>query len=108
MARRAARVDTNQAEIVAGLRALGFNVAHTHTVGQGFPDIVVGGNTWYGDSRLRLVEIKSRGGKLTPKEEQFIEQWGEFAVIAYGIIDVLRAFDWPETELSYLAEQWGE
>lgn len=39
--RRFARTDANQPEIVKALREHGFHVAHTHTIGKGFPDVVV-------------------------------------------------------------------
>lgn len=47
--RRRARVDDNQAEIVKVLRQLGATVRPTHTVGDGFPDLVVG---WRGKNYL--------------------------------------------------------
>jgi hypothetical protein len=40
--RRAAKVDRNQAEIVAALRRLGATVQPLHAVGQGCPDLLVG------------------------------------------------------------------
>lgn len=40
--RRAAKTDDNQKEIVAAFRRLGFTVAVTSALGQGFPDLVVG------------------------------------------------------------------
>lgn len=40
--RRAAKVDRNQPEIVAALRAAGATVQPLHAVGQGCPDLLVG------------------------------------------------------------------
>ena len=40
--RRAAKIDRNQPEIVAALRAVGCTVQPLHTVGQGVPDLLVG------------------------------------------------------------------
>ena len=40
--RRAAKVDTSQAPIIAMLRANGMSVKDCSAVGQGFPDLVVG------------------------------------------------------------------
>jgi hypothetical protein len=40
--RRAAKVDRNQAEIVAALRAVGATVQPLHAVGAGCPDLLVG------------------------------------------------------------------
>ena len=72
---RRAKVDSNQKEIVKALRVAGATVAHTHTVGDGFPDIVVGHH-----GRNYLFEIKDGGKvpsaqKLTPKEEAFFASW---------------------------------
>ena len=75
MSRRAARVDANQAEIVRDLRAIGCSVAITSTVGDGFPDLVVGiSNLNY------LVEIKDgskppSARKLTPAQVDFHRDW---------------------------------
>ena len=51
--RRAARVDRNQAEIVAALRQIGATVQPLHSVGEGCPDLLVGyrGQNW-------LIEVK--------------------------------------------------
>lgn len=40
--RRAARVDSNQKEIVQQLRKLGATVQPLHTIGKGCPDLLVG------------------------------------------------------------------
>ncbi len=79
---RAAKVDGNQAAFVRVLRQVpGVSVAHTHMVGDGFPDIVVG----YRRLNL-LVEIKdpaqppSKRG-LTPAEATFQDTWtGQYLV----------------------------
>jgi len=42
MPKFAARVDANQAQIVAALRKVGATVTPTHAAGAGFPDITVG------------------------------------------------------------------
>lgn len=73
--RRRARVDDNQRDIVTVMRQLGASVAPTHTVGNGFPDIVVGYN-----GVTKLVEIKDGSKKpsarrLTPEEEAFHNAW---------------------------------
>jgi hypothetical protein len=61
--RRAARVDRNQAEIVAVLRSVGASVQPLHTIGKGCPDLLVGhrGRNW-------LIEIKD--GLLPPSKRQ--------------------------------------
>jgi len=62
--------DHNQAEIVAALRDAGHQVVTMHGVGGGFPDLIVarGGQVW-------LVEVKARGGRLTPAQVDFFERW---------------------------------
>ena len=68
-------MDGNQPEIVKAFRALGCTVAHTHRLGQGFPDICVG----YGGLSM-LIEIKD-GSKpksaqeLTDDEREFQGRW---------------------------------
>lgn len=68
--RRAAKVDTNQTEIVNTLRQLGCSVVITSTIGKGFPDLVVGvaGQTW-------LIEVKTAKGQYTPDQLAFISTW---------------------------------
>ncbi len=85
--RRAAKVDLNQQEIVRVLRAAGFTVRHTHTIGQGFPDLVVG--------RLEtnlLVEVKRPGEKLTADEREFFDTWRGSVIIAHDAEDVVEWF----------------
>jgi Holliday junction resolvase len=73
--RRRGRTDANQKEIVKTFRQLGFSVAITSAIGDGFPDIVIGKHrkNW-------LIEIKD-GKKvlsqrdLTVDEEEFIADW---------------------------------
>jgi hypothetical protein len=80
--RRAAKVDANQADIVAALRKIGASVQTLHSVGQGCPDILVG---WRGMNTI--LEIKD--GKKPPSarkltEDQVIwhETWrGQVAVV---------------------------
>lgn len=68
--RRAAKVDSNQTEIVNCLRQLGCSVVVTSTIGRGFPDLIVGiaGKTL-------LVEVKARKGVYTPDQVEFIGTW---------------------------------
>lgn len=82
MARRAARADANQPEIVQTFRDLGATVQHLHMVGGGCPDVVVG---WQG--RNYLVEIKD-GDKppsaqyLTPSEKDWHDAWrGQVCIV---------------------------
>lgn len=88
--RRAARVDDNQAEIVAALRAAGCSVTSLASIGKGCPDIVVGrAGVNY------LLEIKDgkkppSKRKLTPDEQAWHESWrGQIAVV-HSVEDAFR------------------
>jgi len=88
--RRAAKADDNQPQIVKAFRQLGFSVAHTHMIGEGFPDIVVGRS-----GVNTLVEIKD-GNKvkskrqLTPDEKEFHEKWKGNIIIVESVEDVIE------------------
>lgn len=80
--RRASKIDRNQPEIVAALRAVGASVQPLHAVGQGCPDILCGfrGTTY-------AIEIKDGGlvpsaRKLTPAQKEWHDAWrGQVAVV---------------------------
>lgn len=80
--RYAAKVDENQSEIVAGLRAIGASVAPTHAAGEGFPDLVVG----YRGANY-LLEVKDENKppskrKLTEAQVEFHSGWlGQIEVV---------------------------
>ena len=75
MKRRAARVDANQPQVVNELRHMGVSVAHTHQLGNGFPDLVCA--KW---GVNLLVELKDPSQppshqRLTPDEHRFLDGW---------------------------------
>ena len=72
----AAKVDANQAEIVEALRAIGCKVKCTHRLGDGFVDLVVWSPYL---TQVFLGEVKTPGGTMTPKEEEFHADWEEAA-----------------------------
>jgi hypothetical protein len=80
--RRAAKVDANQADIVAALRKIGASVQPLHSVGQGCPDLLVG---WRGMNTI--LEIKDgrkppSARKLTDDQVIWHEGWrGQVAVV---------------------------
>jgi Holliday junction resolvase len=86
--RRAAQEDANQKQIVRELRAAGFTVRHTHTIGKGFPDLVVGKN-----GMNLLVEVKRAGKTLTADEREFFETWQGHVIIATCAEDVVDTFN---------------
>lgn len=82
MNRYVAKADANQKHIVAALRGIGAKVVPTHTVGQGFPDLVV----TYG-GRTLLLEVKDptqpkHRHELTPAQKEFHAAWtGEIHIV---------------------------
>jgi hypothetical protein len=78
---RAAKVDRNQPEIVAALRAAGCSVQTLHRVGQGCPDLLVGTSR-----RNLLIEVKAKAQSwakaLTPDQIDWHINWrGQVAVV---------------------------
>ena len=69
--RRAARADTNQPDIVKALRRGGATIWHTHTIGRGGPDIVIG---YCGVNVLAEIKRDERE-PLTPAEFKFHAAW---------------------------------
>jgi hypothetical protein len=74
-----ARVDSNQPEIVAALRAAGASVQHLHMVGQGCPDICAGYQ-----GKNYLFEIKMPGESLTTAELLWFSTWQGEAHVVYS------------------------
>lgn len=73
--RTKAKVDRNQPEIVAALRAAGCSVRITSMLGKGYPDLTCGraGQTF-------LLEVKDwqlppSRKQLTADERQFFDEW---------------------------------
>ena len=88
--RRAAKVDANQPEIVAALRAVGATVQPLHAVGKGCPDILVGlqGRNW-------LIEIKDGAKRpsertLTPDQVEWHRVWRGQVSVAESVEDALK------------------
>ncbi len=77
--RRAAKVDSNQNDIVTGLRQIfGDDVVFDlSAAGRGCPDIIIGVR-----GRNIFMEIKTDSGKLTPDQRIFHRNWdGQVAVV---------------------------
>ncbi|MCE9565825.1 MAG: hypothetical protein K8U57_27690 [Planctomycetes bacterium] len=79
--RRAASVDENQSEIVDLFRKMGASVEPTHSMGCGFPDLLVGilGFNW-------LVEVKNgkkrpSERRLTPDQAEWHEAWNGHVIV---------------------------
>jgi len=86
MARRRARVDNNQTEIVRALRQVGATVQSLATIGQGCPDLLVS----YAFRHV-LLEVKSPGGTLTPDEAAWIDRCEGPVYVVFSVEDALRA-----------------
>jgi len=86
--RRDAKTDAAQHAIVLQLRRKGYRVHDTHCLGGGYPDLHVSK-----DGRAVLVEVKSLGGELTPKERKFFDDWQGPLVIAFSVWDVIGWFE---------------
>ena len=83
---RAAKIDTNQTQLVHQLRQIGASVYPTHTVGGGFPDLVVG---YRGVNYLFEVKnptMPPSKQRLTPEEAQLHDTWA-------GRIHIVRTLD---------------
>ena len=88
--RRAAKIDSNQPEIVAYLRKLGWSVFSTAAIGKGFPDIIAGR-----PGCCALIEIKDgkkppSARKLTKDEQIFAEEWTGPLIVALSPEDAAR------------------
>lgn len=78
MTRRAARVDDNQAEIVAALRGAGCSVLSLAAIGKGCPDLLVC-SPFY-PWKYHALEVKDgskppSARKLTPDQQKFHAEW---------------------------------
>jgi Holliday junction resolvase len=94
--RKKARVDANQKEIVQELRKRGISVLHTHQLGKGAPDIIVG----YMNSNY-LIELKD-GNKsksqqrLTKDELDFSLKWGGNYAVCNSLEQILLLLDYDK------------
>lgn len=87
------RVDSNQGEIVAAIRKLGATVAHTHTIGKGFPDICIG---YAGQTMLAEIKDGSKppsGQKLTKDEQDWLDSWRGGCYLIRNIDDAAKAVE---------------
>ncbi len=79
------RKDTLQTEIVMGLRKAGAKVKITSALGEGFPDLIC-----LFRGTLSLLEVKSKGGRLTQDEIDFYNDWQEVTTVVYNLDDALK------------------
>ena len=85
--RHAARVDGNQAEIVAALRQVGAVVMDLHGVGGGVPDLSVEFR-----GKCFLVEVKSsQKARLTPAQVRRMGSWPGPVAVVWNVRGALEA-----------------
>lgn len=84
--RKHGRVDKTQHEIVVGLRNIGAKVLVLSDVGNGTPDLLCKFR-----GTLHLLEIKSKGGRLTQDEIDFYNDWQDVTSVVYSLDDALKA-----------------
>lgn len=95
--RRFGRLDDNQREVVAALRAAGATVQSLASVGGGCPDLLVGyrGVNW-------LLEVKDGSKaparrKLTDAEQRWADGWqGQWSVVESAAEALAEVFGAPE------------
>lgn len=87
--RRRGRTDGNQKEIVAALKAIGASVFVASSIGDGFPDLVVGHRR-----RTYLIELKDPSKPpservLTPEQREFFAKWAGHCEVAHNVAEAL-------------------
>jgi hypothetical protein len=85
------RVDRNQHDIVIALRDIGADVAVTSSLGNGFADLLVQYNEIGYGKKLILMEVKSKGGRLTEDERYFYDRFRECMVVVFSVDDALKS-----------------
>lgn len=87
----AKRTDGNQAEIVRALRQAGAAVYCAHSMGHGFPDLVIAFR-----EQTILAEVKMPKGKLTRAERLWHAAWPVPVPILRSVEDALRMLEGVE------------
>lgn len=94
-------MDANQPEIVQVFRDAGFSVAHTHMIGRGFPDVIIGC-----PGVNVLIEIKD--GSLSPSKQALTEDEADFADKWRGPLAVITSVQEAQQLIQTLAGGDGE
>lgn len=88
--KRYGKIDLIQHEIVQGLRTIGCSVQLLSSVGGGCPDILVGVAGAKGGRRNILMEIKSKGGKVSAVQTLWMDQWRGQVSVVYSLDQALE------------------
>lgn len=89
--RRAAKVDSTQAEIVVAFRRRGAAVWSTAQLGNGFPDLIVCIRAKSGLWRTLLVEVKD--GSLSPSKRALTADEARFHAFWPGELRIVGSAD---------------
>jgi hypothetical protein len=105
--RQISKVDANQRAIVEALRSAGCSVLHTHQLGKGAPDLLIGHSRPCPGCQSSipfnyLLEIKDgekspSKQRLTPDEQAFFDGWRGQVEVAASIEEALRIVGRPPT-----------
>lgn len=87
--RRAAKVDGNQSDIVAGLRTIGASVQILAAVGKGCPDLLIGYRGVNYTLEIKDGSKPKSETKLTPDQVKWHTEWRGQSGIAYTLDDAL-------------------
>ena len=97
---RPKNVDKNQSEIVHALRQVGATVILMHEAGEGIPDLLIGYRR-----ETYLMEIKSKTGKLNPRQVEWHSEWrGDPVSIVRSIEDALNAIRVTDSDRKLIHE----
>lgn len=92
MKRYAHRTDDNQDTIVQALRQAGYTVQLLSAVGQGVPDLAVGGvDRATGRPANWFLEVKDEDGDLNKRQKNWIASWRGSVAVVRTIDEALRA-----------------
>jgi Holliday junction resolvase len=83
--RRAAKVDSNQEQIVSALRAAGASVQSLAAIGKGCPDLLAAKG-----GAMFLFEVKHGKGKTNELQAKWHIGWNAAVHVVYGPEDALR------------------
>lgn len=91
--RKHPRLDDNQGEIVAALRAIGCTVQSLASVGNGCPDMLAARN-----GKNYLLEIKDgskppSAQRLTPQEEIWMQNWKAPVAVVHDVAEAMIAVE---------------
>ena len=80
--RRFGKLDANQKRIADRLRLEGWSVASTASLGNGFPDVLVGAEGHNVLLEIKNGDLSPSRRTLTPGEVDFVRRWhGQVAVV---------------------------